>query len=438
MMFTTVLSEGGLGSGLIRRPEPPTRPELRTALGVQITLTTVLGAIVAGVGALVGGVGLVVALMMLALPIASLQTPGRVVMSREVRFRALSTVESLGNLSYYLWAIAGVAGGFGVWALASGVVVKALVSASGVMRASGLGVLVPSYRGVRAMKSLVSFGVQFQAVSMAGMGREYGLNAGVALIGGVTTLGLFSLARRLLELPVLVFEPLHRVAFPVMSHVLTAKEDPAGLIDRGVRISAAAGGAVLAGTAAAAPELVPGLFGEQWRPAGLIVPWICAAMAVAGPISVLAVGYLYAIGAPSVVLKTILMHTIGLYAVAFSLLPVLGPAAIGMGSLAGAIIDALIMARALATRTSSRPLRALAPPLVIFAAATLGGLGIAEATGHSLFAAIAGGFGAGGIYLVLLAAFQREALRETARLLGQAVQTGLSRERPLTPAVETA
>ena len=121
-----------------------------------------------------------------------------------------------------------------------------------------------------------------------------------------------------------------------MSHVLAAREDPAGLINRGVAISAAASGLVLAGTAAASYELVPALFGEQWRAAGTIVPWICAALVVAGPVSVVGVGFLYALGEPGIVLRAILLHTIALYAVAFPLLPVVGPAAIGLGSLAGA------------------------------------------------------------------------------------------------------
>jgi O-antigen/teichoic acid export membrane protein len=438
MMLTTSLAEGGLGGGLIRREQPPDRAELRTALGLQLTLTMLLGAAVAGIASLLQGVGFVVAFMMIALPLAAIQTPGRVVLSRALRFRALSTVESIGNFSYYVWAITAAGLGMGVWALATGVLVKALVTTAGVIGVSRLGVVRPSYRGARAMRSVIAFGVRFQAVSLAGVGREQGLNAGVGIIGGVSTLGVFTLARRLLELPVLVFEPLHRVAFPVMSHVLGARQDPAPLIRRGVVISAAAGGFVLAGTAAAAPELVPGLFGEQWRAGGTIIPWICAGLAVAGPLSVVGVGYLYAVGEPSVVLRAILLHTATLYVVAFSLLPVVGPAAIGMGSFAGALVDALIMSRAIAARTPARPLRALLPLLAISAAAGLAGIAISQAVGTGLVAAVAGGLSGGAVYVALLGLFQTSVLRETARLLVQAVRSSLRRERPLRPAAEAA
>ena len=438
MMFSTSLAEGGLGGGLIRREEAPTRGELRAALGLQLTLSTLLAAVAAAAGLLLEGAGLVIAFMMAALPLSALQTPGRVMLSRTLRFRAMSTVESIGNIAFYGWAIAAAALGWGVWALASGVVVKALVTVAGITAVSRLGVVAPSYRGARRLRPIMAFGVRFQAVSLAGVGREQGLNAGVALIGGVSTLGVFTLSRRLLELPVLVFEPLHRVAFPVLAHELAAKRDPSRLIERGVVISAAAGGLVLAGTAAAAPELVPGLFGEEWRAGGLIIPWICAALAVAGPLSVVGVGYLYAVGEPGVVLRAVLLHTVGLYVAAFSLLPLLGPEAIGIGSFTGALVDAFIMNRALCRRTAARPARRLAPLLAIAAASAVIGIAITEAAGTGIPAAVIGGLSAGAIYLAAMAILQTAALKETARVITEAARHSLRRERaPLAPAAES-
>jgi O-antigen/teichoic acid export membrane protein len=440
-MFATALSDGGIASGLIRREQPPTRSELRTAFGLQLSLTVVLATAAALIAQMFGSAGAVVAVMMIALPIAALQAPGKVVLTREVRVKELATFESIGVLVYYSWAVGGVVAGWGIWALATGVIMRAIVSSAGVMSISRLGLLTPTLRGTRALKPVIMFGVQFQGVSLAGIAREQGLNAGVAIIGGVSTLGLFSLARRLLELPVLMFEPLHRVSFPFMTHILAAKEDASSLINRGIAISAAAGGLLLAGTAAASPELVPGLFGEQWREAGLIVPWICAGIAVASPISVVSVGFLYALGKPSVVLRAIGCHTVALYAVAFPLLPIVGPAAIGMGSFAGALVDALYMSWALRREPESRaarPLRTLAPPLLIAAGAALSGIAISDAIGSGLVSAVAGGVSAGAIYLVGLAIFQLPVLRETGRLLAQAVRNSVGRKRGLKPVADPA
>jgi O-antigen/teichoic acid export membrane protein len=430
-VFATSLSDGGIGSGLVRRPEDPSRAELKTALGLQLLLTGALAGFAALIASAFGPTGLVIAFMMLGLPLAAFQTPARVVLTRAVRLREVASVEGVALIAYYVWSVGGVLAGLGVWALATGVVLKALVSAIGMTVVSGVGVVRPSLRGVRKLRDVIAFGLRFQGVSLAGLLREQGLNAGVAIIGGVATLGLFSLARRLLELPVLVFEPLHRVSFPYMTHVLAAREDPARLIERGVVISAAAAGLVLSATAAAAPELVPGLFGEQWRDGGLIIPWICAALLVAGPLSVAAVGYLYARGEPSVVLRAIVLHTVGLYAVAFSLLPIVGPAAIGMGSLAGAIIDAAIMARALSVRTAARPLRSLFPVLVIAVASGLVGITLSSAAGTGLVAAAVGAIAAGATYVAALAIFRMETMREIARLLREAVSSSLAGETAL-------
>jgi O-antigen/teichoic acid export membrane protein len=431
MMFTTSIADGGLGSGLIRREQTPERRELKAAFALQLTLTGALALLAAGIGTVLGGAGLVVALMMTALPIAAFQTPGRVMLSRAMRFKALSTVEAVANLLYYGWAIGLVVlADAGVWALASAVVVRAVLLAVGVSGIARLAVL-PSYRGAAALRDVVAFGLRFQGVSFAGMLREQILNGGVAAIAGVGTLGLWTLTKRLLELPALLFEPLHRVSFPMLSHMLAAKQDPARMLDRGVATASTASGVLLVSMAAASPELVPFVFGEQWRAVGEILPWICAALLVAGPLSVVAVGFLYATGDPSVVLKATILHSLVLFAVAFSLLPVVGPAAIGMGSLSGAIVDAAIMAHAIRQRSTSRPLDGLLPTLAVAAIAAAAGLAVSAASGPGVLAGIEAGLVAAGVYGAVMTAVRRAVVLDTVRLIRDAVRSGLSRETAL-------
>src|SRR5215212_2369866 len=57
------LADGGLGSGLIRRHEPPRRRELEAVNGIQLGGTLALAACGAGVAAIVGGDAWVVAAM---------------------------------------------------------------------------------------------------------------------------------------------------------------------------------------------------------------------------------------------------------------------------------------------------------------------------------------------------------------------------------------
>jgi O-antigen/teichoic acid export membrane protein len=437
MLFTTAIADGGLGSGLIRREHAPDRGELKATLALQLALTGLLAVVAASVGLVVGGAGLVVALMMVALPIAAFQTPGRVMLSRGVRFKVLSTVEGVATILYYAWAIALVVfADWDVWALASAVVVRAVILSVGVTFAGGIGLVLPSFRGAAALRPVVSFGLRFQGVSLAGMVREQVLNVGIVAIAGVNTLGLWTLTKRLLEFPALMFEPLHRVSFPVLSHVLAAKQDPAKMLDRGVAVASTASGVVLVAMASGCPGLVPFVFGEQWRPVGEILPWICGSLLVAGPLSVVAVGFLYACDAPSVVLKATVLHTLVLFAVTFPLLPVVGPQAIGIGSLAGAIVDAAIMARAIQVRSSSRPLDGLLPTVGVATIAGGVGLLVSAAGGHDVLSGIEGGVAAAVIYVAVLGLVRRAVMLDTLHLIAGAVRTGLSREPALTPAAD--
>src|SRR5262245_38770311 len=42
ILLATALVDGGLGAGMIRRPEPPTKAELRTLNGIQLALSAAI------------------------------------------------------------------------------------------------------------------------------------------------------------------------------------------------------------------------------------------------------------------------------------------------------------------------------------------------------------------------------------------------------------
>jgi O-antigen/teichoic acid export membrane protein len=429
MIFATTLSDGGLGGGLIRRPESPTRGELRSVLALQLTLTGALALVAAGIASLFGSAGAVVAVMMFGLPLAAIQTPGKVVLSRALRFRVLTGVDAIGILAYYGWAVGWVLAGAGVWALATGVVFKAAVSTCAMAYASRRTNLRPSFRAARSLLPVISFGLRFQAVSGAGMVREQGLNGGIAGLSGVGTLGVWTLAKRVIEIPMLITEPLHRVAFPYMAQLHARGEDPGPVIERGIRVSGTAAGVVLAGLAASASGLVPGVFGAQWAETAVAVQWVCVSLLVAAPLAVVAVGFLYAIGEPSVVLRATIAHTLTLFVVAFPLLPFVGVHAIGAGALAGAFVDAVILGRAIAQRSSAQPFRLMAVPLLLGAPAAVLGWGVTHRLGNDFPAAMAGGMLASVLYVAALFVCRRETLLETFALVLRSVRTGLGRDR---------
>ena len=117
VLIASAFSEGGLGSGLIRREQAPTRLELRTLNGIQLLITVAIAGIVVAVGLQLGEAGRVAARWPRRSPIATLQTPGRVVLSRSLRFRGIAVADLVATIANYGWSITTVALGAGVWAL---------------------------------------------------------------------------------------------------------------------------------------------------------------------------------------------------------------------------------------------------------------------------------------------------------------------------------
>lgn len=411
MVCAQTISDGGLGNALVRRPLTPSRDELRTVLAFQLVITTGLGVAAAG-AALSFDSGLLVAVMMLGLPIAALQTPGRVVLDRQLAFERLAVAELAGVVAHYVWAITGVLAGYGVWALGTATIVKPLVTSALVLHLSGVGLPWPSFGASAAVRPLFGFGIRFQSVSVTIAARDQGLNAVTGAIAGVSTLGLWSFANRLMQLPLLFFQALWRVSFPAMSQLLAAKHDPAPLIQRSIALSATLSALMLSAFAAAVPELVPAVFGEAWREAGHVMAWGCFALLVAGPVSVSTVGYLYAVNRPGAVLRAATLYGIVWVGVAAGLLPFLGVTAVGVGWLSGAFVDAFVLGRAARSSSGAAILRPFAVPLSIGVLSALAGLA-ATTWGDGIFAASTGAIVALGVCAAALFAADRTLLTET-------------------------
>ena len=426
LMVVALLSDGGLGSALIRREEPPTPLELESLTGFQLAVSCAAVIVSAVAAVLFGEIAQVVALMACSMPFVALLFPGKIMLERSLSYRPLALVEVVQVVTYYMWAIAFVAAGFGIWGLASATVAMRVAAAATMAFVSPVGLVRPrlSWRG---MQPLLGFGVRFQAASMTWLIRDQGLNAAVAAIAGTVTLGFWTLARRLLEVPLLLFESLIRVSFPTMSQLVARKEDTARLIERGAGMTVVAGGLFLTGLAGGAPGLIPGLFGEQWDEASAAIPGACLGLAIGGSVAAATQGYLYAVGDANVPLRASVYQTIVWFAVALPLLPSLGVVAIGLGWCASALAESWVLTQGVQRWTRARVVQAVSGPIVLgIVASTLGWL-VAELGGKTLLSGVAGGVLASLLFLLGLLVFRRALLLETYRFAGQSMRAALSR-----------
>ena len=117
--FGGFLDDGGVGTALIRRPEPPTKSELQALVAFQFALDLIL---VVGVGLVMlpfGLLGQVTTVIVLSLPLGAFRAPAYILYERQLDYRPMAVVEIVETSVYYVWAIATISIGWGVWGLAT-------------------------------------------------------------------------------------------------------------------------------------------------------------------------------------------------------------------------------------------------------------------------------------------------------------------------------
>jgi O-antigen/teichoic acid export membrane protein len=420
LVFVQLLSDGGLGVGLIRRPEEPHPDDLRVLLGFQILLTTILGVAVATVGAFgpFGRPGFVTAVMMPALPLLAFRAPSAIVFERNLNYGPLVRVEVVEELSFYGWGITTILLGAGVWGLATAAVVKALVGTVAMLRVSPVARMAPTYSWHR-LRPLLGFGVKFQGVNLVNTGGLQLLNFGIAGIGGLAVLGLWALAWRLAQLPYLLFGTLWRVSFPAAAQLLAAGESGRKMIERGLALAAVATGAILAPATGSISPLVPAVFGHRWAPVGEVLPIAFFALQVSGPVSVASAGYLYAVGDTSSILRAATATSVVWVIVTLPLLPSLGVLAVGVGWAVSSFIEIPIMAIPARRRTGADYVRPLLMPWIAATVAGASGWLVSRTFAHGFLAACAGGSVSACAYAAPIFLLRRDTVRRIMRLAGR-------------------
>ncbi|WRZ94800.1 oligosaccharide flippase family protein [Streptomyces sp. NBC_01007] len=425
VLFAGLVSDGGLGAGLIRRREPPSTEELGALSALQLGGTLAMTAIAAAVAVPLGRVGWVTAVMVASMPFVALQFPGRILLERALLYRRLVAVEMSQVLCFQGWAIGTVAAGFGVWGLATATVVRALTGAVVMAFVCPAGLVRPRPT-FGLIKPLVGFGLRFQAVNATWLLRDQTLNLCIAAVGGVTQLGLWALAKRLMEVPYLILQSLWRVSFPTLSRLTADETRTARLVQQAVDITSVGMGFVLTTLAASAPGLVPGLFGTQWRDAATVVPGACLGLAIGGVVSVATQGYLYAIGDVRAVLRASLLQAVTWFAVTLPLLAPLGVVSVGLGWFASAVVEALMLGRATTRRLPVSLVRPLLAPVLIGVGSSALGWAVA-ARGGTVWSGFAGGGCAAVLFTAGMTVADRRRVRQTYGFAADSVHAALSR-----------
>jgi PST family polysaccharide transporter len=209
----------------------------------------------------------------------------------------------------------------------------------------GWGVLVPSLKRYRDVLGVIGFGIRFSLTLLVTVIYEQIKNIVIVLVAGTPTLGLWSLASRVLQIPYLMYNPINQLAFPAFSQFNAAARDLRPVIERVTRLSFVTSTLTLPAFLVAIPGMISVLFGPQWDDAALIFPGVICAIFIGLPITAPCIQLLYAMGKASEVLRiTVLGLVLNLACVAL-LLWLVGVSGIGFGTVPGAALESVMLAR---------------------------------------------------------------------------------------------
>ena len=426
------LSDGGLGAGLIRRIEPPTRRELEAVNAMQIALTLGFAALAAAIGFAVGRDGLVVAAMVATLPITILKSPSNILLERELRYSVIATVDVIEALAFYSVALVTVAAGMGVWGFAAGMAVRATAGTTAMALRGPVGIVRPRWSWTD-VRPLLRFGAKFQAVVVIALARDQGLNVGIALVAGVATLGVWNLTWRVLQVPFMVFGTLGRIGYPTMARLLSGGHDARPVIERGVAAITVVTAGIVVALAGLAPAL-PALVGAGWSDVSAVLLWAGIGMIAGTPIFLACSGYLFAANAPGVVLAASVGSAVAWVAVALPLAPSLGAPAAGIGWCAGAVVMLAVLVPGVTRVSKARVTASFVGPAGTGIAATAIAWLVARAAGRSVPAGLLGAVLGEALLFAGLVAFAPRGLRDTRVILREALASFRGRiARPRVP-----
>jgi O-antigen/teichoic acid export membrane protein len=412
--FLLTLGSGvGLAAALIRRPTAPEHADLRAYVALQLIVSIVLVGVVFLVTRPFGLVGQLLAVMVVSAPITAFRGAGLVVLERQLLYKRLATAETAETVVYYAWTVVTVLIGWGLWGLATATVARAIVGTAFTLALAPTGIVWPRYDR-RRIRAMLGIGVRVQAVDFVVLVRDQILVLGSALIGGVSVVAYWSLVLRVLQAPQSLLLTLLRVSFPAMSRTRAAGGDPSSMLPRLLAAATILTGTLLA-PLAAAPALVPLLFGDKWSPAADALTVACLAVIIHTPVLIAGQSYLWTAGDARSPLRAQLADAVVVVAVGLPLVPILGVLGLAIGGVACAFAHTVILARAVDRHTDVHVLRHIGVPVLAWMVAAGAAWGCAQGPGPLVVRATLSSCLAVGLYFGLLFMTRRELTLALAR-----------------------
>ena len=228
----------------------------------------------------------------------------------------------------------------------------------------------------------------------------------------LSVVAYYNVVLRVLQAPKLLIVALLRVSFPAMTQVQASDGDAQRLLPRILSTSAIFFGLLLAPLAGAAPAFVPLLLGDQWSPAGNVLPLVCFGVVVITPMTIGCQGYLWAIGDAKSPLRATSADAVLSAPSRFRSFRSSASSALAIGLVVATFVHSAVLARAIAAHTGVRPLRVIWLPVLLWVVATGAALICAETAGPLLLRTVVSAGVGFFLYLALLVPTHRKLTHE--------------------------
>lgn len=268
----------GTAANIIQRPHL-TRADIGSAWWINVALGSVLAALTVVTAPVVAGffrseeLAAVLRALSICLVLKAVAVVPTALLYRRMRFRVLGLAEMGSTLLGGAVAVVAAANGAGYWALVIQTLVTDATYLAALVRVSGWPETTWS---TPAARSLWSFSSRVMGAELVKYMSENTDKFLVARFLGATSLGFYSLAYRVLLLPLLMMQQAGRVILPTFSRL---QDDRARLAR--VFLKASESVALIVCPAMTlvilcAPVAVPAVFGEAWAPAVLPLQLLAA------------------------------------------------------------------------------------------------------------------------------------------------------------------
>jgi len=280
----TALRSFGVGNYLIREPDL-NHLKIRSAFGIMLVMSWSLGLVlVVGrdfIADLYGrpSIAEVMGLLALSFAVAPFGEPARSLLTREMRFRVLHNIGLASAVVGTGLSIGLAFAGYGYMALAWGLLANSTLGTLLVMLANPRYALIrPSFAYWR---DITSFGGVLSLTSLIGTASHEGVRFILGGFAGPASLAQFN---RAAQVPNVfrrgIFMPIARVLTPAWSQDIRQGRSIGPAVEKLVALNTVLVWPVFLALSFVSVPFITFAFGENWRPAGEIFPWVLLAQAI--------------------------------------------------------------------------------------------------------------------------------------------------------------